>query len=213
MTLSSKGRGFATRVFGPIAALLVRLGVSPDVVTFAGTLAVMTVALWLLPTGRLFAGALLIGVFALTDTIDGQMARRIGRTGPWGAFLDSTLDRFADGAIFVGLVLWGATAEPGTSLGDPRWAAAGALACLFLGSIVPYARARAEGLGMTAAVGIAERTDRLVVTLVATAAVGLGAPVAVLTGALWLLAAASLVTIAQRMTTVYRQATAAGAGQ
>ncbi len=210
MTLSSKGRGFATAVFGPVAAFLVRRGVSPDVVTVAGTLGVMATALWFFPTGRLAGGAFLVAFFTLTDTIDGQMARRIGRTGPWGAFLDSTMDRFADGAIFLGLVLWGATTAASGDGGanDPAWAAVAALACLFLGSIVPYARARAEGLGMTAAVGIAERTDRLVVALVATAAVGFGAPVAVLTGALALLAVASAVTVYQRMATVYRQSAA-----
>jgi CDP-diacylglycerol--glycerol-3-phosphate 3-phosphatidyltransferase len=210
VTLGSKGRGFATAVFGPVAALLVRLRVSPDVVTAAGTLAVMACALGLFPSGRLALGAVLVGACALTDTIDGQMARRLGRTGPWGAFLDSTLDRFADGAIFAGLVLWGAArAGDGAGPNDPAWAAGAALAGLVLGSIVPYARARAEGLGMTASVGIAERTDRLVVTLVATLAVGLGAPVAVLTLALALLALASAVTVAQRMVTVYRQATTA----
>lgn len=209
MTLGSRGRGLATAVFGPVAALLVRLGVSPDAVTFAGTLAVMTVALTLLPTGRLLGGALLIALFAVTDAIDGQMARRLGRTGPWGAFLDSTLDRFADGAVFAGLVVWGALASDGRGgLGDPLLAAGAALACLVLGSIVPYARARAEGLGLKAAVGIAERTDRLAVTLAATAAVGLGAPVAVLTVALGLLAVASAITVAQRMATVYQQARA-----
>jgi len=208
MTLSSKGRGFSQAVFGPVAALLVRLGVSPDAVTITGTLLTMTAALWLFPTGRLAGGALLLGVFTLADTIDGQMARRIGRAGPWGAFLDSTLDRFADGAIFAGLVVWGAMrAGEGTRLNDPAWAAAAGLACVVLGSIVPYARARAEGLGMTAAVGIAERTDRLVVALVAALAVGLGAPVVVLTLALTLLAVASAVTVVQRMTVVYRQAT------
>lgn len=205
MTLSSKGRGFSQAVFGPVAALLVRLGVSPDAVTVTGTLLTMTVALWLFPTGRLAGGALLLGVFTLADTIDGQMARRIGRTGPWGAFLDSTMDRFADGAIFAGLVVWGALRD-GDGLADPAWAAAAGLACLVLGSIVPYARARAEGLDMSASVGIAERTDRLVVALVATLAVGLGAPVAVLTIALALLAVASAVTVVQRMAVVYRQA-------
>lgn len=208
MTLGSRGRGVATRVFGPVAAGLVRLGVSPDVVTAAGTLAVMACALLLFPAGQLALGAVLVGLCALTDTIDGQMARRIGRTGPWGAFLDSTLDRFSDGAIFAGLAIWGATrAGDGAGPNDPGLAAGAALACLLLGSIVPYARARAEGLGMTASVGIAERTDRLVVTLVATLAVGLGAPVAVLTLALALLALASVVTVGQRMATVYRQAT------
>ncbi len=214
MTLGSRGRGFAVAVFGPVARLLVRLGVSPDAVTVAGTVAVMAVALVLLPTGRLFAAAVLLGVLALSDTIDGQMARLLGRSGPWGAFLDSTLDRFADGAIFAGLVLWGVLAETGSgSWDDPVLAAGAALACLVLGSIVPYARARAEGLGMTAAVGIAERTDRLAVTLVATAAVGLGAPVVVLTGALALLAVASAVTVGQRIATVHVQARARTPGR
>lgn len=206
MTLGSKGRGFAATVFGPVAAGLVRLGVSPDAVTVAGTIAVTVVALTLLPTGRLLLGAVLIGAFALTDAVDGQMARRLGRTGPWGAFLDSTMDRFADGALFAGLVVWGAVASDGEGgWSDPLAAAGAALACLALGSIVPYARARAEGLGMTAAVGIAERTDRLAVALVATAAVGLGASPVVLTVALSLLALASLITVMQRMATVYRQ--------
>ena len=213
MTLGSKGRGFASTVFGPVAAGLVRLGVSPDVVTVAGTVAVMAAALTLLPAGRLFLGALLVAVFALTDAVDGQMARRIGRTGPWGAFLDSTLDRFADGALFAGLVIWGALASEGEGgWADPLVAAGAALACLVLGSIVPYARARAEGLGMTASVGIAERTDRLAVTLAATAAVGLGAPPVVLTVALSLLAVASLVTVVQRMVTVYHQSRRAAHG-
>lgn len=206
MTLGSRGRGFAATVFGPVAAGLVRLGVSPDVVTVAGTIGVTLVALTLLPSGRLFLAAVLIAAFALTDAVDGQMARRIGRTGPWGAFLDSTMDRFADGALFAGLVIWGAVASDGKGgWADPLAAAGAALACLALGSIVPYARARAEGLGMTASVGIAERTDRLAVTLAATASVGLGASPVVLTVALGLLAVASLVTVVQRMATVYRQ--------
>jgi CDP-diacylglycerol--glycerol-3-phosphate 3-phosphatidyltransferase len=206
MTLGSKGRGFATTVFGPVAGLLVRLGISPDVVTFAGTAAVMTVALWFLPTGRLLGGSLLIAFFAVTDAIDGQMARKIGRTGPWGAFLDSTLDRFADGSVFAGLAIWGVLAsERQGGLADPMWAAGAALACLLFGSIVPYARARAEGLGMKASVGLAERTDRMAIALAATLAVGIGAPVAVLTIALCLVALASIVTVGQRMATVYVQ--------
>ena len=167
------------RVLTPLASALLRLGVSPDAVTIAGTLVVVVTALWAFPTGHLFLGALLIGLFALTDSLDGVMARQSGRSGPWGAFLDSTLDRFGDGAIFAGLVL---------------------------GSVVPYARARAEGLGMTASGGIAERADRLLVALVATAAVGLGAPPVVLTVVLGLLAVASAVTVVQRMAKVHRQA-------
>jgi CDP-diacylglycerol--glycerol-3-phosphate 3-phosphatidyltransferase len=192
-------RSFMTTLWTPLADLLIRRGVSPDAVTITGTVGVVVMALWLLPTGHLLAGALMIAVFALTDSLDGVMARRAGRSGPWGAFLDSTLDRFADAAIFSGLVLWF------IGRGDDRATAVLALACLVLGSVVPYARARAEGLGMTAAIGIAERADRLVLVLVGTFLVGLGLPVAVLTFVLALLAVASAVTVGQRVATVRRQ--------
>jgi CDP-diacylglycerol--glycerol-3-phosphate 3-phosphatidyltransferase len=189
-----------TRLFTPVADVLLKRGVSPDAVTITGTLAVVVAALWLFPTGHFLAGSLVIGLFVLTDSLDGVMARRAGRSGPWGAFLDSTLDRFGDAAIFTGMVLWF------VGEGDSAWGVGTALACLVLGSIVPYARARAEGLGMTAQVGIAERADRLAAVLVAALLVGLGLPQVVLVVVLALLAVASLVTIVQRMATVRRQA-------
>jgi len=193
-------RGLMTRVMTPIADLLLRRGITPDAVTITGTLAVVVAALWLYPTGHLLAGTLIIGLFVLTDSLDGTMARRSGRSSSWGAFLDSTLDRFADAAIFAGLVLWFFAS------GDDRLTGVLALACLVLGSIVPYARARAEGLGMTAAIGIAERADRLLAVLLATLLVGAGLSPRVLTVTLALLAVASAVTIVQRMATVRRQA-------
>lgn len=196
-------RGLMTKVMTPIADLLLRRGISPDTVTIAGTLAVVTAAVWLYPTGHLLAGTIVIMVFVLTDSLDGTMARRSGRSSSWGAFLDSTLDRFADSAIFAGLVLWF------FGSGDDQLTGTLALACLVLGSIVPYARARAEGLGMTAAIGIAERADRLMAVLLATLLVGSGLSPVVLTVTLALLAVASLVTIVQRMATVRRQAAAA----
>ena len=193
-------RGVMTRVMTPLADLLLARGVSPDAVTVAGTLAVVVTALTAYPAGHLLAGTLVITLFALTDSLDGVMARRSGRTSDWGAFLDSTLDRFGDAAIFGGLLLWF------TGAGEHRLTAVLALACLVLGSVVPYARARAEGLGMTASVGIAERADRLLAVLAATALVGMGLPRAVLTVVLGLLAVASAVTVVQRMATVRRQA-------
>lgn len=197
-------RAVMTRLWTPLADLLIRRGVSPDAVTITGTVAVVVAALWLYPAGHLLAGSLVIALFALTDSLDGVMARRSGRAGSWGAFLDSTLDRFGDGAIFAGLVLWY------TGGGNDRTTAVLALACLVIGSIVPYARARAEGLGMTAAVGIAERADRLVVVLTAAALVGMGLPRVVMTVALGLLAIAGLITVVQRMQTVRAQVAAAG---
>jgi len=199
-------RGAMTRMFTPLADALLRAGVSPDAVTVTGTLVVVVTALWAFPTGHLFVGTVVIALFALTDSLDGVMARRAGCSGRWGAFLDSTLDRLGDAAIFSGLVLWF------VGEGDDRLSAVLALACLVLGSVVPYARARAEGLGMTASGGIAERADRLFAVLTATGLVGLGLPPVVLTVVLGLLAVASAVTVVQRMALVRRQAlTADGA--
>ncbi|NAZ82126.1 CDP-alcohol phosphatidyltransferase family protein [Kineococcus sp. R8] len=200
--LNRFARAFATRVFTPVAHLLLRLGAGPDLVTAVGTVGVCVSALVLYPRGHLLWGSLAVAVFALSDTVDGIMARASGRSGAWGAFLDSTLDRFADAAVFGGLVIWYARG------GEHQPTAGLALLCLCLGSIVPYARARAEGLGMRADVGIAERSDRLLAVLAGAAAVGLGAPRVVLTVVLALLAVASLVTIGQRMALVRRQALA-----
>ncbi|WP_454084106.1 phosphatidylinositol phosphate synthase [Georgenia sp. Marseille-Q6866] len=196
--MSSKGRVVTNAIFGPVARTLVRAGVSPDTVTVTGTVLTVAVALWLLPSGHFVAGPLAITVVVLIDSVDGLMARMLGRSTRWGAFLDSTLDRLADAAIFSGILLWSIGAEE-------TWVLGTALACLVLGSVVPYAKARAEGLGMTASGGIAERADRLFVALAAVLAVGLGAPVAVLVVALGLLALASLYTVGQRMAAVRRQ--------
>jgi CDP-diacylglycerol--glycerol-3-phosphate 3-phosphatidyltransferase len=198
--LNKYARALFAAIFTPVAALLVRLKVSPDAVTIIGTLGVAGGALIGYPLGQLFWGTVVITIFVFSDIIDGLMARMTGRTGTWGAFLDSTLDRVGDGAVFAGIVIWFYTG------GHNGFIAAMALCCLVLGSIVSYAKARAEGLGMSANVGIAERSDRLVVVLVATGLVGLGIPEAVLAVVLVLLAAASLVTIFQRVGTVRRQA-------
>ncbi|WP_104087468.1 phosphatidylinositol phosphate synthase [Arthrobacter sp. GMC3] len=200
--LNKYARALFAAIFTPVAALLVRLKVSPDAVTIIGTLGVAAGALIGYPLGELFWGTVVITIFVFSDIIDGLMARLLGRSGKWGAFLDSTLDRVGDGAVFAGIVIWFYTG------GNNHFIAAMALTCLVLGSIVSYAKARAEGLGMTANVGIAERSDRLVVVLVATGLVGLGIPQAVLAVVLVLLAIASLVTIFQRVGTVRRQALA-----
>jgi CDP-diacylglycerol--glycerol-3-phosphate 3-phosphatidyltransferase len=198
--LNRYARAFFTKVFTPLARLLLSLGISPDVVTLVGTLGVCVGALAFYPRHSFFWGTIVIIAFVFSDTLDGIMARLSGRSGNWGAYLDSTLDRVGDAAIFGGLVLWYA--------GDGRdtLMAALALACLILGSVVSYSKARAEGLGMTANVGIAERADRLVAVLAATGLVGLGVPEILLTVVLALLAVASLITVCQRVLTVRRQA-------
>ncbi len=198
--LNRFARAALTRLLTPLAVVLLRLGVSPDVVTLVGTIGVAVGALALYPSGHLLAGTLVITAFVFSDSVDGIMARRSGVSSLWGAYLDSTLDRFGDAAVFGGLLLWFAGG------GDDRVSAVLAFACLSLGSIVSYSKARAEGLGMTADVGIAERADRLVAVLLTTGLVGLGLPGVVLTVVLALLAVASGVTVVQRMLEVRRQA-------
>lgn len=198
--LNRHARTAFTRLFTPLAALLLRWHVSPDSVTLAGTIGVSLGALILFPLGELFWGTVVITAFVFSDVIDGIMARLADRAGRWGSFLDSTLDRVQDGAVFAGLAFWffGAGHEPITG--------ALAVTCLALGNIVSYARAKAESLGYTANVGIAERAERLIATLVVAGLCGLGLPVPFLTWTLGLLAVASAVTVCQRILTVRHQA-------
>ncbi len=193
-------RPAVTRVMTPLGRALARRGISPDVITAIGTLGVVASALFFYPLGHLFAGTLVITFFVLADLLDGVLARMTGNGSKWGAFLDSTLDRLGDASIFSGLILYFVLKD------DPEIVlAVVALFCLAAGALVSYVKARAEGLGMTANVGIAERGERLVVVLVAAGLSGLGVPY-ILAAGLWLLAAASAVTVVQRMAHVYRQA-------
>lgn len=193
-------RSGVTRLLTPIARALLAMGIGPDVVTVIGTLGVMFGALAFFPRGALLTGTLVITAFVFWDNLDGTMARISGRSSRWGAFLDSTLDRLGDGAIFAGLVMFYAP------LGDQDLAAWFALVCLVTALLTSYTRSRAEALGMTGQVGIIERAERLVVVLVAAGFSGLfGWPHIVMTVVLGILAALSVVTVLQRIGTVYRQ--------
>jgi CDP-diacylglycerol---glycerol-3-phosphate 3-phosphatidyltransferase len=197
--LNRFARALFTRIFTPTAGFLVRRGVSPDLVTLIGTLGVVAGAVAFYPRGEFFWGTVFITAFVFSDLVDGTMARMTERSSRWGAWLDSTLDRLGDAAVFGGIALWFA------GEGNNLRLVALCLYCLSTGAVVSYARARAEGLGMTANVGITERADRLVAILVATGLDGLGVPY-ILELALWFLAVGSTVTIAQRAMTVRRQA-------
>src|SRR6516165_5694928 len=95
-----------TRLFTPVGKMLARTPVTPNAVTVVGTVGVAGGALGLFPIGELFPGALTCTIFVLLDMVDGVLARIKGTTGAWGAFLDSTMDRLPDAAIFSGLVIW-----------------------------------------------------------------------------------------------------------
>ncbi|MFI7065105.1 phosphatidylinositol phosphate synthase [Kribbella sp. NPDC050124] len=194
-------RQFWTKVITPIANLLLKLGVSADVVTLVGTIGVCAGALIFFPRGQLWLGVVVITCFVFSDLIDGHMARTSGTSSKWGSYLDSTLDRIGDGAIFGGLVMYYAN----SNAGDSTLMAAVTLWALVMGAVTSYARAKAESLGLTASGGLAERADRLVFTLViAFFSDVLNLPI-LLQIVIWYLAAASTITVVQRTLSVRKQ--------
>jgi CDP-diacylglycerol--glycerol-3-phosphate 3-phosphatidyltransferase len=154
------------------------------------------------PQGMLWQGVLVITLFVFSDLVDGAMARKMGRTDDFGAFLDSTLDRVADAALFGGIACYFAWQA------DSRLYLVLSLVILSMGACTSYARAKADVLGYDAKVGIAERPDRLVGLLVPTFfADVLDLPI-LLHITLWVLAVAATVTVVQRVWVVRRQALA-----
>jgi CDP-diacylglycerol--glycerol-3-phosphate 3-phosphatidyltransferase len=185
------------RFWAPVVSGLARAGVTADAVTLTGTLGAVASAVFLIGNGRLFWGAFAVTVFVLLDMLDGALARARGGGSLFGAVLDSTGDRAADAAIFAALAWWFSGA------GDNRLIVLLALLCLVLGVLTSYVKARAEGVGLTADVGVVERTERLILVLVGTGFTGLGIPYA-LHAALWVLLAGSVVTVVQRFVAVRR---------
>jgi CDP-diacylglycerol--glycerol-3-phosphate 3-phosphatidyltransferase len=197
--LNVHARIAVSRALAPVGSGLARRGVTADAITAVGTVGATASAIACFCTGRFFLGTVLVTVFVLLDLVDGAVARASGKTSRFGALLDSTGDRIADAAIFGSLAWWFARH-------DQPWLLAGSLLCLVLGTLTSYIRARAEGLGMNATVGIAERAERLIAVLVGTGLTGRPFDVPyVLAVAIWLLVAASAITVGQRIATVYRQ--------
>jgi CDP-diacylglycerol--glycerol-3-phosphate 3-phosphatidyltransferase len=193
-------RAGLTKVIEPIAKGLLRIGLSPDAVTVIGTVGVSASAAYFFPRGDFVPGILIMLLFVFSDMLDGTMARLQNRTGVWGAFLDSSMDRVADGVIFGSVLIWAVR-------GQSIWVQAAAFICLVGGFVISYARARAESVGLDCKVGIAERTERLLILLVPAFFFGLGVPY-LLPVALFVLALLVLVTVWQRFAHVYRQAMA-----
>jgi CDP-diacylglycerol--glycerol-3-phosphate 3-phosphatidyltransferase/CDP-diacylglycerol--inositol 3-phosphatidyltransferase len=187
----------------PFINLFIKLGISPDVITLVGTLGVAAGALVCFPQGWLWQGVVVVTCFVFSDLIDGAMARKIGRTDTFGAFLDSTLDRIADAALFGGMALFFAWQA------EDKLYLVLALICLAMGSVTSYARSKGEQLGFNAKTGLAERPDRLVGLLVPTFFGDVFGIPWLYEIALWLIAALSTITVVQRILLVRRQALAA----
>jgi CDP-diacylglycerol--glycerol-3-phosphate 3-phosphatidyltransferase len=184
-----------TRLINPVARLALRTGLTPNSVTVLGAIGLVSSALYFYTNEDYFVGTLVITVFALSDLFDGAMAR-ISEQGSslWGGFLDSTIDRITDSAIIVAILI------PLISADDSL--APVGLMTLVTGLLIPYIRAKAESFNIQCSVGIAERTERLIILLTAIGLHGLGVPYAMATG-LWLLAILGVVTVFQRVRTVF----------
>lgn len=181
----------ARRAIEPVARILASAGVTANAVTGAGV-AISFGAGWLFAVGQMrWAGAALI-VAGLCDALDGALARRSGTVTPFGAFLDSTVDRYADGAPLAGIAWWAGMRHDGMLCALALLALVGSFA-------VSYARARAEGLGQACTVGWMERPERLVLLI----AGALGGAL-VLPWAVGVLAIGANVTAVQRVVHVHR---------
>src|SRR6201986_4607541 len=171
-------------------------------ITVAGCIGVSAPCLAMFPIGWLFPGAATATVFTFTDMLDGQLARIKGSSGKYGAFLDSTMDRFGDAAIFGGITIW--------FMRSDHLLAVVSLFCLAGGMSVSYVKARAEGLGFSANVGIIEGPERMIIGLTSIGLSGLGIPYVLPVG-LWALAAGTAFTLYQRMRAVFVDAKAKSA--
>ena len=190
-TLSGRLRLLAGRPLARLGLALHRLGVSADAVTLAGFALTLLAALFI-ARGSLQGGGLLLLISLPLDALDGAVARAAQRDSRFGGVLDSTLDRYADAAMFAALVYYFA------SLGQKEHLALALLA--LVGSYgVSYVRARAGEAGIELREGLFTRLERVLVLLLALLIPGLLLP------GLWLLALGSNLTALQRLWLVYRQ--------
>jgi len=193
------GRQAVSKVTGPVGRALLRLGLTPDTMTVIGTVATVAAAIGLFGNGYLFAGALVCWGFVMLDMIDGAMARARGYGTRYGAVLDSTCDRIADGAIFGSLAWWAAVDA------QHRLLLVATLICLVTSQVISYAKSRAEAAGLNGDGGLIERPERLIIGLT-------GAGLTDFPGlhwtwaihiAMWALAVLSVITVGQRMWSIY----------
>lgn len=190
------------RVIDPVANWLVRRRVHPNTITSIGTACSVTGGI-IYGTGHISVGGFFLSLTALFDVLDGTVARRSNRSSTFGAFLDSTLDRLADGAVLGGLAVFYA-------LNPVHRSVPMVVVCLagIIGSfLTSYTRARAEALGLDAKVGILQRPERVVLLAVPQAFFGLRLHGWILAAIIVFLTVTAWITVVQRVAFVYHQTT------
>ncbi|HZH79698.1 MAG TPA: CDP-alcohol phosphatidyltransferase family protein [Gemmatimonadales bacterium] len=191
------------RLLDPLALALIRLHVRPNLITTVGTLVVIASAT-AFAVGWVRWGGFLLLFSGLFDMVDGRVARQGDMTTTFGAFFDSTLDRVGEAALFSGIAVF--FLRGGVPAGRVTWAVAACLIALSASLLVSYTRARAEGLGLTAKVGIAQRAERVLLLGVPSMFLGAGNQGTLLFWIVVVLALATSVTVIQRIVFVARAA-------
>ena len=200
--LSTRVKDAGRAALAPVVRLAVRLHLTANAVTVIGFLIVVAASV-LVASGNLLAGAAVLTAGSLLDAVDGALARATGGTTAFGGFLDSTLDRAAEAVLFGGVATYYLMSSP-----EPAAPVVLALVALTGSFLVSYTRARAEGLGMTAEVGLAPRVERLVLAIGGIGLAGIGFEIGLI-GALVVVATLSVATTAQRIWHVQRLCAAA----
>jgi CDP-diacylglycerol---glycerol-3-phosphate 3-phosphatidyltransferase len=196
------------RLIDPVANWLVRRGVHPNTITVFGTLCTVLGGV-IYGTGHIRTGGWFLSITALFDVLDGTVARRSGRSSTFGAFLDSTLDRLADGFLLGGLAVFYATSRENGSIPLMITALLGLIGAF----MTSYTRARAESLGIDAKVGLLQRPERIVLLSAPQALFGLvfdGWVLAIITV---ILTVTAWITVVQRVAFVYTATTRADAAE
>ena len=183
-------------VLAPVVRLAMALHLTPNTITVIGLL-ITLIASVLVASGWLILGAAILTAGSLLDAVDGALARATGGATPFGSFLDSTLDRAGESILYIGIAVWLLRTQP-----EPLLPVVALLVALAGSFLVSYAHARAQGIGLAASVGLAPRTERLVLVIAGIALAGLG-----LTSGLVLIlvvvAVLTVVTVIQRMRHVW----------
>jgi len=195
---NASARQVLSRIVTPTANALIRLRVSADAVTCFGAAATILCAAFLIPSGRFLIASVTIGILALSDLLDGAIARLTNSDSRWGAFLDSSLDRVVDAAVLIAIASYFLDLNPGNN----KAVVATGIA-LVMGQMTSYIRAKAEALGVQCKVGLAERAERTLVVWVSLLISGLGW--FCLDWAMYLLAAITTLTVFQRVLHVRKQ--------
>jgi phosphatidylinositol phosphate synthase len=191
------------RGFSPLLSVLLRLGITPNHITIVAFLINLGAAV-LIIFDYYTAAASIIIVASLLDLVDGSLARRTGKTTPFGSFLDSTLDRLSEGVIFAAIA-YRLAIDPEVTLRMRGVNVAMVVLALLGGVTVSYTRARAESLGVECKVGVASRFERIFLTCTGLYLVGTGLYLDALPYMIYAILALTMFTVVQRVVHTYRQ--------